>query len=77
MADRPQMNITSSASIGAAVNSASNSDPDTVQGVASTLMLKKVLDVQAQGAIALLNALPQQPALATEGSVGRNINTFA
>lgn len=77
MADRPQMNITSSASIGAAVNSASNSDPDTVQGVASTLMLKKALDVQAQGAIALLNALPQQPALATEGSVGRNINTFA
>ena len=71
------MNITNSASVSAAANSASNGDLGTVQGAASVLVLKKALDVQASGAIALLNALPQQPALATEGSVGRNVNTFA
>lgn len=41
------------------------------------LVLRKALDVQAAGAMALLSALPQQPALATEGSLGRNLNTFA
>ncbi|MFG6487127.1 putative motility protein [Roseateles sp. BYS78W] len=71
------MNIVNSAVVGAAVNSASNGDLGTVQGAASTLMLRKALDVQAAGAAALLEALPQQPALATEGSVGRNVNTFA
>ena len=71
------MNIANSASVSAAVNSASTSDLGTVQGAASTMVLKKALDVQAQGAIALLNALPQQPSLATQGSVGRNVNTFA
>lgn len=71
------MNIANSASVSAAVNSASNGDLGTVQGAASTLVLRKALDMQAAGAIALLNALPQQPALATEGNVGRNVNTFA
>lgn len=71
------MNIANSASVSAAVNSASSSDLGSVQSAASTLVLRKALDVQAAGAIALLNALPQQPALATQGSVGRNINTFA
>jgi len=71
------MNIANSASVSAAVNSASNGDLGSVQGAASTLVLKKALDVQAQSAIALLNTLPQQPALATQGSVGRNLNTFA
>jgi len=71
------MNIANSAVVSAAVNSASNSDVGTVQGAASTLVLRKALDVQAANATALLDALPEQPALATEGSVGRNINTFA
>jgi hypothetical protein len=71
------MNIANSASVGAAVSSASNSDLGTVQAAAGILVLKKALDTQATGAVALLNALPQQPALATQGSVGRNINTFA
>ncbi len=71
------MNIANSTSVSAAVNSAASSDLGTVQGAASTLVLKKALEVQAQGAIALLNALPQQPALATQGSVGRNLNVFA
>lgn len=41
------------------------------------LVLRKAIDIQAAGAIALLNALPPQPALATEGSLGRHLNTFA
>jgi len=71
------MNIANSTSVSAAVNSASNGELGTVQAAASTLVLKKALDMQASGAVELLNALPQQPALATEGSVGRNVNTFA
>jgi hypothetical protein len=71
------MNIANSAGLSAAVNSASNSDPGTVQGAASTLVLRKALDVQAANAAALLDTLPQQPALATEGNVGRHINTYA
>jgi len=71
------MNIANSASVNAAVYSASNGEAGTVQAAASTLVLKKALDLQAAGAIELLNALPQQPALATQGSVGRNLNTFA
>lgn len=71
------MNIANSASVSTAVNSASNGDPATVQGAASTLVLRKALDIQAAGAMALLDALPPQPALATEGNVGRHVNTFA
>ncbi len=71
------MNIANSASISAVANSASNGEPGTVQAAASMLMLKQALQTQAEGAVALLNALPQQPALATQGSVGRHVNTFA
>lgn len=71
------MNIVNSASLSAAVNNASNGDAGTVQAAASTLVLKKALEMQAAGAIELLNALPRQPALATQGSVGRHLNTFA
>lgn len=48
-----------------------------VQAAASTMVLKTALATQAANALALINALPLQPALATEGSVGRNLNTFA
>lgn len=71
------MNIANSTGVNAAVTSASNGIPGTVQGAASTLVLRKALDIQAAGAVELLNALPQQPALATQGNIGRNINTFA
>jgi len=39
-------------------------------------VLKKALDVQASAAATLLQALPQ-PALATSGSLGTQVNTFA
>ncbi len=71
------MNIANSSSVSAAVNSASNGTPGTVQSAASTLVLKKALDMQTSGAVELLNALPQQPALATQGNIGRHVNTFA
>ncbi len=71
------MNIANSASISAVANSASNGEPGTVQAAASMLMLKQALQTQAEGAVALLNALPQQPTLATQGNVGRHVNTFA
>lgn len=71
------MNIANSPSVSAAVSSASSSDADTVQGAASIMVLNKALNTQVAGAITLLNALPRQPALATEGSVGRNVNTYA
>ncbi|MCE1193091.1 MAG: YjfB family protein [Acidovorax sp.] len=44
-------------------------------------VLKKALDTQAASAATLLDALPQsapqQPALATSGPLGTQVNTFA
>lgn len=71
------MNIANSAGVNAAATSASRGDLGTVQGTASMLVLRKALDVQAAAAIALLDALPRQPVLATEGHVGRNVNVYA
>ncbi len=39
-------------------------------------VLKKALDIQATAAATLLQALPQPP-LATSGTLGTQINTFA
>ena len=70
------MNITNTPSVAAAVSNASSSTPGTVGNAASLLVLRKAMDVQESGAATLLAALPQ-PALATEGSLGRNLNTYA
>ena len=40
---------------------------------AQVLVLKKALDIQANGALALLQALP----LATSGNLGTQVNTMA
>lgn len=77
MADIGCMNIANSASVSAAVSSASNASSGTVGEAASLLVLRKALDVQQSGAAALLAALPQAPALATDGNLGRNLNTYA
>jgi len=71
------MGITNSTSVNAAVRNASNGTPGTVGNAASLLVLRKALDAQAAGATALLTALPQPASLATEGNLGRNINTYA
>jgi hypothetical protein len=66
------MNISSTPSVQAATSAASSDSADSV----NILVLKKALDLQATAATTLLQALPQ-PTLATEGSVGTKINTFA
>lgn len=67
------MDIANSTSVSVVSGQAQGETADAV----NLLVLRKALDVQAEGAMALLNALPQPPALATEGSLGRNLNVYA
>jgi Putative motility protein len=60
----------------APVNQASNALPGSVGAAVAMRTLKKALDLEAAGAAALIQALPQ-PALATSGSVGTKVNTYA
>lgn len=71
--DTCEMDIANSISASLASASTQGETADAV----SLLVLRKALDVQAAGALALINTLPQQPALATEGLVGRNVNVYA
>lgn len=71
------MDITNSTSVAAAVSHAYSGTPGTVGHAAGLLVLRKAMDIQEAGAAALLAALPRPPALATEGNLGRNINTYA
>jgi hypothetical protein len=66
------MNIANTPGVSAATSAAQ----DATAGAAQMLLLKKALDTQTAVAASLIQAIPQ-PALATEGMVGRNINTFA
>lgn len=66
------MNIANTAGVSAA--SAAAQSPTA--GEAQMLLLKKALDSQSAVAATLIQAIPQPP-LATEGTVGRNVNTFA
>ncbi|KQV48443.1 hypothetical protein ASC95_21150 [Pelomonas sp. Root1217] len=66
------MDIANSAS----VNIVSSNTQGATDAV-GLLVLRKAIDIQAAGAMALLSALPQQPALATEGALGRNVNVYA
>jgi hypothetical protein len=58
------------------VNNASAGDTSTVQGQAALSVMKKAMNQQAASTAQLLASLPQ-PALATSGGVGTQINTFA
>lgn len=58
------------------VGNASNAALGTAQGSASISMLRKSMDLQESTAAQLLQALPQ-PALATSGSLGTQLNTYA
>jgi hypothetical protein len=42
-----------------------------------TTMLKKALDQEASTAAALIAAVPAPPSLASQGSIGTRVNTFA
>jgi hypothetical protein len=60
----------------ATVNNASGADLGSVQGAASVMVLKRALQAQASSAVQLIQALPQ-PALASSGSLGTQVNTYA
>ncbi len=60
----------------ATVKNASSANLSSVQGAASVSVLKKALNAQAAGAAQLIASLPQPP-LASSGSVGTKVNTFA
>jgi hypothetical protein len=64
----------------ALVNGAGSASPASVQASAQMMVLKKAINLQAQGVMDLLGSLPQQPpqaALATSGHLGTRLNTFA
>lgn len=60
----------------AVTHNASSATAGSVQGAAAMLVLKKALNAQAAGVAQLVQALPQ-PALATSGTLGTQVNTFA
>jgi hypothetical protein len=62
--------------VGSVTANASASTPGTVQAAAATSVLKKALDLQASSAAQLIQSLPQ-PALATSGTLGTQVNAFA
>jgi hypothetical protein len=72
-AEEAGMDITNSLSVSAATVAAQGDSADAV----NMLVLKKAMNTQAAGALTLINAIPQQPALATEGTLGRNVNAYA
>jgi len=57
----------------ALVNASTQMQQSQVAQAAQILVLKKAMDIQATGAVALLQALP----LATSGNLGTQINTVA
>jgi hypothetical protein len=60
-----------------AVQSASAAAQGDTADAVNMLVLKKALNQQASAAAALIEALPTLPPLATSGSVGTRLNTFA
>lgn len=66
------MNIASTS----AVQAATSATQGSVTSNAQVLVLKKALDSQAAGALGLINAIPQQPPLASSGSLGTKVNTY-
>ncbi|KQP14288.1 putative motility protein [Pseudorhodoferax sp. Leaf267] len=69
------MNIASTSAVQSATAGVAASGPtaDAVQ----ILVLKKALDAQAAAAATLIQSLPAVPRLATDGSLGTRLNTYA
>jgi len=61
----------------ALVNNAGSSPAGSVQASAQIFVLRKAMDIQAQGTLELLNSVPPPPALATSGSLGTRLNVYA
>ena len=60
----------------AMVMNASAAEMGSVEGAASLMVLKKAMNQQESSAAELIAALPQPP-LATSGSLGTRVNTYA
>ena len=58
-----------------AVNNASSADLSTVQGAAAVSVMKKAMNMQAASTAQLIQSIPQ-PALASSGSLGTQVNAF-
>ena len=67
------MQIASSTAVQAATAAAQSETADAV----NIAVLKKAINIQTTSALTLLQALPNPVALATSGSMGTQINTFA
>ena len=59
--------------VGTATALASRKDSDAL----NVRVLKKALDIQANAAATLIQAIPQPPALAASGSVGTKLHAIA
>ncbi len=60
----------------AVIASANTTNLGSVQGAASVSILKKALNAQALGVARLVESVAQ-PELATTGTIGTRVNTFA
>ncbi|MBV5296806.1 MAG: putative motility protein [Rhodoferax sp.] len=65
------------ASISALVNASTQMQQTQVAQSAQILVLKKAMDLQAAGALALLQALPGNLPLASSGNLGTQVNAMA
>ena len=61
----------------AIVNYSTASSQNLAAYQVSTAVMRKALDVQVAAAAALLQALPQQPSLASSGMLGTRLNVYA
>ena len=64
----------------AIINTATNMASAKTSDAVNITMLKKALDMQAVSAATMIDAMQQsmpQPQLATSGTLGTNVNTFA
>ncbi len=67
------MSLTNDMSVSAAVSATQSSTAGDLQ----MMVLNKALNSQAAAAVTLIDAVPKPPTLATEGSLGTRLNTYA
>jgi hypothetical protein len=67
------MNISNNAAVNSAVAATESSSAGSIQ----TAVLGAVLGSQGQNVLSLIQSIPQPAALATSGSIGTRLNTYA
>jgi hypothetical protein len=67
------MSISNSAAVSSAVAATQSASAGQIQ----TMVLGVALQSEGQSALSLIQALPQPASLATSGSVGTRLNTYA